>query len=370
MLHDYHHLRPGLVEKIDRSIEVLHKALPLALKYDKTDGFYLAFSGGKDSQCLYHVAQLAGVPFKAHFSPTTVDPPQLIRFIRANYKDVQFEKVSKTIYQVAVEKTILPTMRVRWCCAEFKEQAGRGRVTLVGVRHQESAKRANRGEVEVTNHKFSGDFEAFEQWQEKQMRKKYKNLNQDQFAQAKLTEVRCVGGKDKIVVSPLLDWTERDVWDFLNGMEISHCELYDMGYKRIGCILCPMSSRKQKIKEIHDFPYVKEKWINAIMQIRAGGGIQAHKYTITKQRGGEAELYHKHGNVSISPPIHQYEKQRINRGLWALSDSPADNAEVEQGKETERKIAEIIFDWWISGKSYSKWYADTIQQLKIDFNNN
>lgn len=75
MLQDYNHLRPGLVKKIDNSIALLRKAEPLALRYNPSDGFYLAFSGGKDSQCLYHVAQLAGVRFKAHFSPTTVDPP-------------------------------------------------------------------------------------------------------------------------------------------------------------------------------------------------------------------------------------------------------------------------------------------------------
>ena len=75
MLKDYHHLRPGLVKKIDDSIALLRKGEPLALRYNPSDGFYLAFSGGKDSQCLYHVAQLAGVRFKAHFSPTTVDPP-------------------------------------------------------------------------------------------------------------------------------------------------------------------------------------------------------------------------------------------------------------------------------------------------------
>lgn len=75
MREDYHHLRPSLVQKIDYSISVLKKAEKLALKYDPEDGFYLAFSGGKDSQCLYHVAQLAGVKFKAHFSPTSVDPP-------------------------------------------------------------------------------------------------------------------------------------------------------------------------------------------------------------------------------------------------------------------------------------------------------
>lgn len=333
MLHDYHHLRPGLVEKIDRSIEVLHKALPLALKYDKTDGFDLAFSGGKDSQCLYHVAQLAGVPFKAHFSPTTVDPPEVIQFIRKNYPDCEFGKVKMSIYDKAVENTILPTRKVRWCCQEFKEHSGAGKVTLIGIRHAESRKRAARKTFEVSGHKFSGSYEQFQEWQEKQIRKRYKNLNQDQFSADKQTGVRCISGKDSIIVSPIIDWLEEDVWDFLNGMEIPHCSLYDEGYKRIGCILCPMTQRKQKIKECERWPHVKRKWIDAIMRIRMG---ESH----TEQYGAD-----------------------IRGGGWI-------DAAIEQAKNiTEEEIAERIFDWWISGKSYKSWYAGTIQQLKIDFNN-
>lgn len=260
-----------LVRKIDYSINLLRKFVPLALRYDPTDGFFLAFSGGKDSQALYHVAQLAGVPFKAHFSPTSVDPPQLIRFIRTQYKDVQWQKLKRSIYQVAVDKNILPTMRVRWCCQEFKENAGAGKVTLIGVRHEESARRAKRNEVEVSNRTFSGDYDTFMQWSEEQIKKKYKNVNHDQFSIDKEHEVKCINGKDSILVSPIIDWTARDVWDFLNGMEIPHCELYDMGYTRIGCILCPMSSRKSKIRDMQLFPHVKEKWIKAIMEIRRGG---------------------------------------------------------------------------------------------------
>ena len=36
-------------------------------------------------------------------------------------------------------------------------------------------------------------------------------------------------------------------------------------------------------------------------------------------------------------------------------------------EERENEIAENIYDWWISGKSYKKWYADKFLQLKIEF---
>lgn len=71
----YSKARPGLRYHMEQSVALLRKAERLARLYDPENGFYLAFSGGKDSQALYHIAELAGVPFKGHFSPTTVAPP-------------------------------------------------------------------------------------------------------------------------------------------------------------------------------------------------------------------------------------------------------------------------------------------------------
>ena len=87
---------------------------------------------------------------------TSVDPPEVIRFVKQAYPEVDLIKPKKSIYQLAVEKQILPTMRVRWCCAEYKEMSGAGRVTLIGIRHQESSRRAKRNEVEISSRKFSG----------------------------------------------------------------------------------------------------------------------------------------------------------------------------------------------------------------------
>lgn len=36
-------------------------------------------------------------------------------------------------------------------------------------------------------------------------------------------------------------------------------------------------------------------------------------------------------------------------------------------EEQELEIAENIYDWWISGKSYKKWYAEKFLQGKLDF---
>lgn len=267
----------NLQNKIQHSVELLQKSERLAFAYDSDDGFYLAFSGGKDSQCLYHVAKLAGVKFKAHMSLTSVDPPEVIRFVKKQYPDVNLIKPKKSIYQTAIDNQILPTMRVRWCCKEYKEGAGAGKVTLIGICHAESARRANRNEVEISGRKYSGDLEGLEDYRKarnaQKRGRKPKNNREVTIVNADGERtLGCIRGQETLLISPIIDWTEDDVWTFLNTLQIEHCELYDHGWKRIGCIGCPMSSAKQKIIENKRWPHVKRNWIKAIKAIRAGGG--------------------------------------------------------------------------------------------------
>lgn len=82
----------------------------------------------------------------------------------------------------------------------------------------------------------------------------------------------CIHGKESLLISPIIYWTEQDVWEFLNDVvKVPHCSLYDEGWHRIGCIGCPMSSHKQKMIENERYPHVKSNWIKAIKAIRNGG---------------------------------------------------------------------------------------------------
>ena len=286
--------RPGLRYRIEQSVALLRKAERLALMYDPEEGFYLAFSGGKDSQALFHIAELAGVAFKGHFSPTTVDPPQLMRFIRRQYPEIVWGGVDKSMYQVAREMGMVPTMKLRWCCAKFKESAGAGKVTLTGVRHAESIKRAKRKDVEVSGHKFAGTIDEFFEWSAEKVAKKVKNLNQDEFSRDKTQEVRCINGKDSIIINPIIDWADADVWDFLNKVvEVQHCELYDPPFNRhrIGCILCPMSSYQTKLRDIELYPYAKKEWLK-VFEYFIGGGYTP-EYRTTANLTGGAKYYPK-----------------------------------------------------------------------------
>lgn len=272
---------PRLRGKIEHSIDLIRKGEALALKYDKDNGYFLAFSGGKDSQCLIHLAQMGGVKFKANMSLTSIDPPSVIRFVRHHYPEVVLHSPKESIYSLAVKRKILPTMRIRWCCADLKESASAGKVTLTGVRAAESVRRSKRNEVEVSNKKYSGDLDGFYEWSKEQIGKKHRKINEDEFSMTSDNEVRCIGGRDTIIINPIFTWSEKDVWDFLNDVcQVPHCELYDEGFHRIGCILCPMASPRQKQIEIKRYPHVKKNWIKAIKEIINMGGIAERIYML------------------------------------------------------------------------------------------
>lgn len=283
----------NLKHKIDYSIALLKKAEPLALQY-RDYGFFLSFSGGKDSQALYHVAKMAGVKFQAHYTATGIDPPELIRFIKKNYPDVIFDRPSITFWRLVLKNKILPLRKSRYCCAILKETKGANTITLTGVRHEESRQRSNRNEFEISNHKFTGTI--------------------DQFNRSRENEVSCINGKDKIIVNPIIDWTYNNVWEFLNNVvKVPHCELYDKGYYRIGCLFCPMASKKSKRKMERDYPKYKNQFIRT---------------------------------------IHKLREERKSAGLIDKNENMTD-AEV--------------FDWWISNDSLDKWKSENMQQLKINF---
>lgn len=124
--------------------------------FEPKEGYYLAFSGGKDSQCIYHLAKMAGVKFDAHYHITSVDPPELVRFIKTQYPDVALDYPRDadgnviTMWNLIPKQTIPPTRKARYCCDKLKESGGEGRLTVTGVRWAESpARKQNQGEVVI-----------------------------------------------------------------------------------------------------------------------------------------------------------------------------------------------------------------------------
>ena len=233
--------------------------------FEPQEGYYLAFSGGKDSQTIYHLAKEAGVKFDAHYNITGIDPPELVYFIRKKYPDVQRHIYKKSMFQL-IEDWGLPTRRRRFCCAELKEHGGEGRIVVTGVRWAESTRRKSRKPFEVIASKRENSM-----------------LFNDNEEDRRLFE-NCMQ-KGKRVVNPIIDWEDADVWEYLNGRNIEHCILYDRGYTRIGCIGCPLAGGK--IQELESYPKVRDNYKRAIARFlpkyierRKAKGLEPFRNTV------------------------------------------------------------------------------------------
>ena len=195
------------------------------IKYEPAEGYYLAFSGGKDSQVIYHIAKDNGIKFDAHYQNTTVDPPELIRFIKRNYPDVKFHNPELSMWKLIEKKLMPPTRMVRYCCEALKENGGWDRVVMTGIRAEESASRQARADI-------------IYEW--KKTKKKIKTM-----------------------FNPIIDWTEMEVWDYIDRNGIEYCELYDNGFDRLGCIGCPLIGGARQMKEFGIYPKYYKNYIRA-----------------------------------------------------------------------------------------------------------
>lgn len=239
----------SLEDKVKRAIDRLRT-------FEPPEGYYLAFSGGKDSQCIYHLAKEAGVKFDAHYSLTTVDPPELVYFIRDNYPDVIVEKPEISMWQLIVKKRMPPTRLVRYCCTTQKEGDGEGRLVVTGVRWAESTKRKNRDVIEIIA----------------SSKKAKITLNSDNDEDRRMFET-CIT-KGKRVLNPIVDWEDEDVWGYIKSCKLEYCKLYDEGFERLGCVGCPMAKQAGREKEFERWPKYKLNYIKAFQRM-VDGRIEA-----------------------------------------------------------------------------------------------
>ena len=210
-------------------------AIELIQAYEPPEGYYLGFSGGKDSVVIYDLTKRAGVKFDAHYCVSPIDPPQIYQFIKGNYPDVQWDFHARGWWKLVVKKG-LPLRTARWCCEVIKEAGGKDRVVLLGNRRAEGA-----------------------------IRKHQKCAEQ--------------GWRDnKFFVRPIIDFSNTDVWQYIRENNLPYCELYDKGFKRLGCVLCPFS--REIKREMFYFPKTVEAWkraCNRIVEARLKSGKE-YKY--------------------------------------------------------------------------------------------
>lgn len=219
------------------------------------------YSGGKDSDVMLELFRRGGIPFEVHNSHTTADAPQTVRHIKEVFKKLEEDGIKCTIemptykgkrtsmWKLIPEKLMPPTRLVRYCCAVLKETGCANRYIATGVRWDESVKRKDREEFEKIGYT-------------KNTKEKFTSVMLMNDNDAKRRMIEYCMQKKKMVVNPIIDWKDSDIWTFIRSENIDYCELYEFGYDRVGCIGCPMAG-KNRYKEFADFPKYKNLYIHA-----------------------------------------------------------------------------------------------------------
>jgi len=231
------------------------QAIRIIKEHEPQEGYHVAFSGGKDSTVVYDLVKGSSVKYQVYFCCTTVDPPELLRFIRKEYPEVIWLRPKLSMYQLIIKKG-LPIRTSRFCCEHLKEYAGNNETIITGIRWEESNSRKCRDFYEKDNR------------------------------------------KEKWYVNPIIDWEEWEVWEYIEKNNLPSCELYD-SQSRIGCIGCPMQYYKQRQRELNRYPRYKRMYLKAIRKRMEKGFFGKFK--------DEYDVYEWWvGNIGMDEYLRQY----------------------------------------------------------------
>jgi phosphoadenosine phosphosulfate reductase len=248
------------IEKEKRAIEYLKSFEP------EDEPYYLCYSGGKDSDCIRILAQLADVKHELHHSLTTVDSPETVKYVKS-IPGIIVDKPEITMWQLIVKKKIPPTRLIRYCCAELKENGGKGRMKITGVRWEESNSRKETADVvrivgkPKTTRKLAEDNGiSF-----KSVRENGIALNNDNAETRRFVE-SCYR-TTSTMVNPIVDWSTREVWEFLHYYGCKSNPEYECGRKRVGCVGCPMAGAKEQKLQFAEHPTYYRAYIRAFQKM-------------------------------------------------------------------------------------------------------
>jgi len=188
------------------------QAIEFIQKHEPPEGYMGCVSGGKDSEVLKHLTVMSGVKVQWYYS-LMPDPPELLQFIKKYHSDVKIIRPKNSFWK-QVGTWFPPHRFSRWCCDYIKEAPSKKiplTHRLLGVRGEESAGRRKKGWI-------------------------------NQFT------------KKRINYHPIFDWLEWEIWEYIEGNGLPHCSLYDEGFSRLGCVVCPMRSAKDTAKWRARFP--------------------------------------------------------------------------------------------------------------------
>lgn len=277
-------------EKIREAEQALRLAAELSEHYYKKP-LVICYSGGKDSDVMLDIARhcLKSDQFEVMNAHTTVDAPETVYYIRDKFKELERDGVKTEIrkpkykgkntsmWRLIESKRMPPTRIVRYCCLVLKETATPHRIVAVGVRESESTGRRGRDT-------FALRAQRKEDRVDRSLQKAYAMYKLDQIDGAYECEFIAGLKKNKnAICNPIYKFTDNDIWDYIRSKGLEVNPLYKKGYKRVGCVGCPMAGAKGQIKEFNDYPVYKKNYIKAFDRMLAKNkrdGIQS-KFNFT-----------------------------------------------------------------------------------------
>jgi phosphoadenosine phosphosulfate reductase len=254
-----------------------------------------------------------------------------------HYKNPKLRGKQITMWNLIPEKKMPPTRIVRYCCAELKEPHGEGRFVVTGVRKAESAKRSKRGGLELAE------------------KKSHRMSNYDPDYPTEEMMYHCQMWARKML-NPIIDWTEEEVWEFIDRYKIPYCELYDQGFDRLGCIGCPMGTVAHRQMEFERYPKYKQAYIRCFQRMIdkriQEGGEQIEK---TGEERFESFLHEK--RVKDIEQLKKVDAMRTGQerfDWWMQVNNKTDEEDglpmlddINANKWGDGSTEEEVFEWWI-----------------------
>lgn len=240
----YQMIKMSLDEKIKQS-----KRLIMDWYYQFDGKVYVAFSGGKDSTVLLHLVRSLFPEVPAIFCDTGLEYPEIRKFVLEQENVICLKP--KYTFKEVLEKQGYPIIS--------KEQSQY-------IRQYRSAKSektkhtrwyGNKWGLGKISEKYKflidAPFKISEKCcdiMKKEPSKKYeKETGRKPFIGTMATESNqrmtlflkgeCNAYKLKRPTSkPIIFWTDEDIWNYINLYKLKYSPIYDMGYKRTGCMFC------------------------------------------------------------------------------------------------------------------------------------
>ena len=261
------------IEKERRAIQYLKSFEP------EGEPYYLCYSGGKDSDCIRILAELADVKFDLVHNLTTVDAPETVYYVRSMPR-VHISYPEMSMWQLIEKKKVPPTRLFRYCCTEFKEKGGKGRMKVTGVRWAESTNRkVNGGLIKIIGKpKMVQKLADVNNIDFKLSVKGGVVLNDDNSDTRRFVE-HCYR-TTSTMLNPIVDWTDEDVWEFLHFYGCQSNPLYQFGFNRIGCIGCPFQGPKGMKNDFKQYPKYKHLYVRAfdrMLKARVDAGLKNNR---------------------------------------------------------------------------------------------